>query len=211
MASLRIVNGTLECPPQEDHHPYRDPPGGFSKHLQDALFPPWIIGRGSMTVWEAHIVGAEWAREWGRWCAATCAPGTPAQQYVAVPLEGWGPHTQPRPTMIRGVGPDHPWDAAAEGWLQAAPEPHVGWPGDLSLLIRAPLPPCVVLHAGNVPRATDIHAWGRDAATIRWLFPEGGATRVTMAHFKDWRPTYDDALSRLGDIPGPLLLMLPPT
>ena len=63
VASLRIVNGTLESPPQEDPHPYRDLPGGFSKHLQDVLFPPWIIGRGSMTAWEARRVGVEWARE----------------------------------------------------------------------------------------------------------------------------------------------------
>ena len=40
VASLRVVNGTLECPPQEDPNPYQDLPGGFSKHLQDALFPP---------------------------------------------------------------------------------------------------------------------------------------------------------------------------
>ena len=56
VASLQIVDGTLECPPQEDPHPYRDLPGGFSKHLRGALFPPWIIGRHSMTAWEAHIV-----------------------------------------------------------------------------------------------------------------------------------------------------------
>ena len=30
-----------------------------------------------------------------------------------------------------------------------------------------------------------------------------------MAHFKAWRPVNDDALSRLGDTQGPLLLMLP--
>ena len=30
-----------------------------------------------------------------------------------------------------------------------------------------------------------------------------------MAHFKGRGPTYDDALSRLSDVPGPLLLMLP--
>ena len=77
VASLRVVNGTLECPPQEDPHPYRDLPESFSKHLQDALFPQWIIGRGSMTAWEARILGEEWAREWGRWCAATSAPGDP--------------------------------------------------------------------------------------------------------------------------------------
>ena len=62
VASPCVVNGTLECPPQEDPHPYRDLPVGFSKHLQDALFPQWIIGRGSMTAWEAAIVGEEWAR-----------------------------------------------------------------------------------------------------------------------------------------------------
>ena len=69
-----------------------------------------------------------------------------------------------------------------------------------------PFPPGPVLHAVNVLRATEIHAWGRDAATIPWLPPEGGATRLTVAHFKDEGPTYDDALSRLGDIPGLLLM-----
>ena len=78
VASLRVVNGTLEYLPQEDPHPCRDLPGGFSKHLQDALFPRRIIGRGSMTPWEARIVGEEWMRERGRWCAAKRAPETPA-------------------------------------------------------------------------------------------------------------------------------------
>ena len=49
LASLRIVNSTLECLPQEDPHPYGDLPGGFSKHLQGALLPLWIMGRISMT------------------------------------------------------------------------------------------------------------------------------------------------------------------
>ena len=40
--------------------------------------------------------------------------------------------------------------------------------------------------------------------------PKGGADRITVAHFKDRGLTYDDALSRLSDAPGPLLLM-PPT
>ena len=80
VASLRVLNGTLECPPREDPRPYRDLPGVFLKHLQDALFRWWIIGRGSMTAWEARTVGEEWAREWGRWCAATRAPVTPAQR-----------------------------------------------------------------------------------------------------------------------------------
>ena len=209
VAFLCVVNGTQECPPQEDPHPYRDLPGGLLKHLQDALFPRWIIGRGSMTAWEACIVGEEWARKLGRWRAATRAAGTPAQRYAAVLLGGWGPHTGPQPTMIRGAGPDRPWDAAAEEWLQAAPEPPVGWTGDVSSLIRAPNPPRIVLHTANVLRATKIHTWGRNAATIRWRPPEGGAARLTVAHFKTGGPVYVDALSRLGDILGPLLLMLP--
>ena len=121
VASLCVVNGTLECPPQKGPHPYQDLPGGVSRHLQDALFPPWIIRRGSMTAWEARIVGEEWAREWSRWCAATRAPETAAQRYAAIPLKRWGPDTRPRPTAIRGAGPDHPWDAATGEWLQAAP------------------------------------------------------------------------------------------
>ena len=79
----------------------------------------------------------------------------------------------------------------------------------MSSLIRAPLPHRLVLHAANVLRATETHTWGRDAATIRWLSPKGRATRLTVAHFKDGQPTYSDALSRLGDILEPMLLMLP--
>ena len=75
--------------------------------------------------------------------------------------------------------------------------------------MRTPLPPRLVFHAADVLQATGIHTWGCDVATIRWLPPEGGATRLTVAHFKDGRPTYNHALSRLGDIPWPLLLMLP--
>ena len=148
VASLRVVNGTLECPPQEGPHPYKDLPGGFSKNLQDALFPPWIIGRGSMTGWEARIVGEEWAREWSLSCAATRAPETPAQRYAAIPLKGWGPNTRPRPTVIRGAGPDHPWDAVTGEWLQAAPGPQTGWTGDVSSLVRTPVPPRIPQRTG---------------------------------------------------------------
>ena len=66
VASVSVVHGTMQCPPQENPNPYRDLPGDFSKHLQDTLFPPWIIARGSMIAWEACIVGEEWSREWGR-------------------------------------------------------------------------------------------------------------------------------------------------
>ena len=210
VASLRLVNGTLECPAKEDPHPHRDVPGGFSKHLRGALFPPWVIGRNSMTAWEARIVGSEWAHEWSWWCATKRTPGTPATQYAAVPLEGWGPHTQPRPRVIRGAGPERPWDAKTTEWLRAALEPHTGWRGDVSSLLRAPLPPPrLVLHTANILRVAEIRTWGCDAATVRWLPPEEGGTRLTVAHFKKGGPTYDDALVQLGDLPGPLLLMLP--
>ena len=207
VASLGVVNGTLECPPQEYPHPYQKLLGGFSKHVQNALFPPCIIGRGSMTAWEAQIVGEEWAREWGRWCAATRAPGTPAQRYAAIPLEGWGPHTWPRPTMIREAVPDHLWDAATKAWLQAAPGPQTGWNGDVSSLVRTPVPPRIVLHTANVLGATEIHTCRHGAATIRWHPRRTGPEDV--AHFKTGGPVYDDALSRLDNTRGPLLPMLP--
>ena len=178
------MNGTLECPPREGPHPYWDLPGGLSKHLQDALFQLWIIGRGSMTAWESRIVGEEWAREWGRWCATTRVPQTPAQRYAAIPLEGWGPDTRPRPTVIRGAGGDHPWDAATGEWLQAAPGPQTGWTGDVSSLVRTPVPTRIVLHAANVLRATEILKWGHDTATLRWHPPVDGAAQLAVAHFK---------------------------
>ena len=137
------------------------------------------------------------------------APETPAQRYAAIPLEGWGPHTRPRPTMIRGAGPEHPWDVVTKEWLQAAPGPQTGWTGDVSSLVRAPVPPRIVLHTANVLRATEIHTWGHGTATIRWHPLEDGAIRLAVAHFKTGGPVYDDALSRLGDTRGPLLLMLP--
>ena len=79
----------------------------------------------------------------------------------------------------------------------------------MSSPIRAPIPPRIVLHTANVLRATEIHTWGRDAATVRWLPPEDGAARLAVAQFKAWGAVYNDALSRLGDTLGPLLLMLP--
>ena len=209
MASLSIVNGTLECPPQEDPHPYRDLAGVFSKHLQAALFPPWIIRRSSMTAWQTHIVGAEWAREWSRWCPTARASWTPAPQYAAVPLEGWGPHTWPRPTIICVAGPDHPWDVAAAEWLQAAPGPTQGGAGMCPRSSVRPSPPASSSTPPTCSKPTEIHTWGCKAATIRWLPPERGATGLSVAHFKDGGPKYDDALSRLSDVPGPLLLMLP--
>ena len=78
----------------------------------------------------------------------------------------------------------------------------------MSSLLRAPLPPRLMLHAANIPRATEIHTLGCDTAKVWWLLPEDGGIRLTVAHFKKGGPTYDDALSWLGDLPGPLLLLL---
>ena len=66
-----------------------------------------------------------------------------------------------------------------------------------------------MLHAANMLRATEIHTWGCDAATVRWLHPKDGGTRLSVSHLKDGGSTYDDALSRLSDAPRFLLLMLP--
>ena len=69
-------------------------------------------------------------------------------------------------------------------------------------------PPCIVLHAANLLRATEIRRWGHDTATVRWHPPEDGAAQLAEAHFNTGGPVYDDALSRLGDTQGPLLPML---
>ena len=39
--------------------------------------------------------------------------------------------------------------------------------------------------------------------------PRGRGPQLAVAHFKTGGPVYNDTLSRLGDTPGPLLLMLP--
>ena len=138
-ASLRIVSGTLACPLQEDPHPYRDLPGGFSKHLQGALFAPWIIGRGSMTTWEAHIVGAEWAREWSLWCATTRAGD---------------PRAAVRRHRARGVGAAHP--ATSHHDLRGFPRSPVGR-GGRGMAVGGPGVPrgvergCVLAHPGALP------------------------------------------------------------
>ena len=75
--------------------------------------------------------------------------------------------------------------------------------------LGAPPRPRLVLHTANILSAAEIRTWGCDAATVQSFPPEEEGTRLTVGHLKTGRPTYDDALSRLGDIPGPLLLMLP--
>ena len=82
VASLRVVNGTLECSPQEGPHPYQDLPGGVSRHVQDALFPPWVIGRGSMTAWEGARVGPVVRRH--------ARPGDPCGTIHRHPAQGMG-------------------------------------------------------------------------------------------------------------------------
>ena len=181
-ASLRLVDGTLECPLQENPHPYRDLPGGFLKHLLGALFQPWIIRRNSMTAWEKHIVGVEPARDWRRWCETRRALGTPAPQYAAIPLEGWGPHCRPRPTVICAAGPESPWDAAATEWLKAAAEPHTGSRGDVSSLLRAFLPPPP--SCSRPPMCSEPQRYAHGGATQPL---SGGSLRRTVAAGSLWR------------------------
>ena len=144
-------------------------------------FPPWIIGRNSMIAWEAHIVGAEWARKWTRWCATTRAPGTSTPQFTASPLEGWGPHTPSWPTVIRGAGPERPWDAVATEWLQAAPEPHTSWRGDVSSLPQPPPPPASCC---TPPTCSEPQRYTHGGATQP---PSGGSLQRTGAPSSLWR------------------------
>ena len=146
-----------------------------------------------MTAPEGRIVGAEWAREWSQWCAPKRMPETPAAQYATAPLEAWGPHTKARPTVIFRAGPERPCHAETTERLRAAPGPHTGWRGDFSSLLQTPLPPRLVLQTANMFRAAEIRGWGRDAAPVHWLLPEGRNTRLTVVHFRKEGPVQDDA------------------
>ena len=165
-------------------HPYRDLPGGLSKHLQDSLFPPWIIGRGSMTALEAHIVGAGWARESDRWCA-TGRAGGPRAAVHGRPGRGMGAAHAATVHHDSQGGPRSPAGRGAEGLLRAAPGPHPGWSGDVSPLMRAPLPPALYSEPPTCSKPQRYTPWGCNVATIWWLPPEGGATRLTISKTGD--------------------------
>ena len=66
-----------------------------------------------------------------------------------------------------------------------------------------PPPPRLVLPAANMLQATEIREWERKTAT------EERDTQFTLAYFHKRGAMYDDALSCLGGLRGPLLLMLP--
>ena len=133
------------------------------------------------------------------------------------------PCTTVRRHPARVVGAAHP--AAAQHDPRGGPRPPVGrggkgmatgGPGATSrvewgsvLAYLSAHPPRIVLDTANVLRATEIHTWGRDAATIRWQPREDGAAPLAVAHFNTGGPVYDDALSLLRDTLGPILLMLP--
>ena len=164
--------------------PLPEPAWGFLKAPQRRILPTAGHRTQFMTAWEAHIVGAEWAHKWSRWCATTRTRGTPATQYAPVPLEGWGPHTRPRPTVIRGAGPERPLDAETTEKLRPAPEPHTGWCATCPCSSGHPSSPGLVLHTANILQAVEIRTWRCEAATLRWLPPEEGGSRLTVAHYK---------------------------
>ena len=149
-------------------------------------------------------MGEEWAREWGWWCAATRGLGTPAQRYAAIPLEGWGPHTRPRPTMIRGAGPDHSWDAATKEMAASGPGAanRMDWRRVLAHQSTRP-PPHRPSRRQCAPGYGDTHM-GTRRGDHPMAPSEDGAARLAVAHFKTAGPVYDNAPSRLDDTPGVL-------
>ena len=135
-------------------------------------------------------MGEEWAREWGRWCAATRRP--PRSSTPAFCSRGGG----------RTPGHDPPVGRGGRGMAAGGPGATRRKRRGRVLAHPSALPPRIALHTANMLQATEIHTWGHEAATLRWLPPGGGAARLTVAHFKNGGPVYNDALSRL-------LLMLP--
>ena len=122
---------------------------------------------------------------------------------------GWG---TAHPTATHGDswgGLLAPVGRGDHGMAAGGPEAPYGMEGRHILAPPTAPPPRLVLHTGNVLWAAQICTWGCDAATFWWFPSEEGGTRLTVAHLKKRGPTYDDALSQLGHLPGPLLLMLP--
>ena len=107
VASLRVVNGTLECPPQKDPHPYRDLPGSFSKHLPDDH--------------RAQLHDRMGGPHSGRGVGAQMGP------VVRRHARNGGPRTMVRRRPARGVGDDHP--ATANHDPRGGPRPPVGRSG----------------------------------------------------------------------------------
>ena len=132
------------------------------------------------------------------------------------------PRTTVRRHPARGVGAANP--AAAQHDLQGGPRPPVGrrgkgmatgspgatsgveWGGVLAHS-SAPPPPARAPHCQRAPSHRDTHM-GAQRGHHPAAPPEGGAPRLTEVHSKTGGPVYDDAPSWLGDILGPLLLML---
>ena len=136
-------------------------------------------------------------------------PGDPRTTLRRHPTRGMGAaHRAAAHHELRG-GPRPPVGHGGEGMATGGPWSHKRgeWGGALAHR-SARHPPHLPPHRQRAPGHRDTH-WGRDAPPIRWLSPEGGAAPLTTAHFKTGRPAYDDALSKLGDVLGPLLLMLP--
>ena len=78
----------------------------------------------------------------------------------------------------------------------------------LSFLLRSLPPPRLVLHAATYYRPQSYAGWG-GTRPLSGGSPPKGVTWPTVAHLQKGRETYNDALSRLGGLLGPLLLMVP--
>ena len=115
-----------------------------------------------------------------------------------------GNAAQGRPTG--GSGTTHQAATHSNSW--GGPWACVGR-ADHRMTPGAPFPPGSCYTPPTYSGSSEIRAWGRNAATIWWFTPEEGDIRLTVANCKKGGPTYDDALSSLGDLPGPLFLMLP--
>ena len=121
----------------------------------------------------------------------------PGKQYAAFRLEGWGPHTQPRPTVICGAGPERPRDAETIECLRVAPEPHTTFRGDVSSDLRAPLPPSLCytpptysgprryVHEGDTQPPSGGAPRRRGAPGAPWPIPKKGG-QGTMTPCPGW-------------------------
>ena len=117
------------------------------------------------------------------------------------------PPLSPWASVSCGSGPRYPGPWRPGGFFPCcAPAPT---PPHLALRWVCGLPSCCVVCCSPASGCVGCVVWQRDVATIRWFLPEGRDTQLRVAHWRKGRPQYDDDLSRLGGLPGPLLLMPP--
>ena len=210
VASLRVVNGTLECPLQEGPHPYQDLPGGFLEAPARRPFPT-VDHRARL---HDRMGGAHR----GRGVGAGVGPVVRRHMRPRRPLRNDTPPSRSGGGG-RTPGRDPPWsegrDLTARGTRRqgnGCRRPQGRKRDGLGTYPHSSGRPSRPASSFTPPTCSGPRRYAR-GDTLRP--PSGGNPQRTGPPNSPWRTSkrggrvYDDALSWLGDTQGPLLLMFP--